>query len=195
MPPKDSSPSTANAILLRRITIFIFLPAFPLLLAHGVAGHRPFPALGLLPLAGSAVLGGFVLYRDRVTVSGSAIQQLSTSGVFFADVLLTALYLAILIASWVTLTTNSWRYDSSLVILGTYGTVGLLANFVIHLYFVGLQGLRMLVSRPCNCAHCQSVSKRGPFMRMVSEYTLLSEEDVEEESYTDVEAGNERISM
>lgn len=128
MPPKDSSASTTNTILLRRITIFIFLPAFPLLLAHGVAGNRPFPALGLLPLAGSAVLGGLVLYRDRVTVSGSAIQQLSASNVFFADVLLTALYLAILIASWVTLTTNSWRYDSSLVILGTYGTVGLLAN-------------------------------------------------------------------
>lgn len=32
-------------------------------------------------------------------------------------------------------------------------------------------------------------------MRMVSEYSPLSEEDVEEESYTDVEAGNERISM
>ncbi|KAL1619435.1 hypothetical protein SLS54_006714 [Diplodia seriata] len=194
MPPKGSSPSVLSASLLRRITIFTFLPAFPLLLAHGIASHKAFPALGLLPLAGSVVLGCFTLYRDRIAVSGSSIQQLSASNIFFADVLLAITLLSILVASWVTLTKESWRYDDgSLVILGTYGTVFMLVNFIIHLYFAGLQFLHKMATRSCSCAHCQSVTKSSPLMRIVSEYTLLNEEDPEEEeeeSYTDVEAGN-----
>ncbi|KKY17253.1 hypothetical protein UCDDS831_g06421 [Diplodia seriata] len=178
MPPKGSSPSVLSASLLRRITIFTFLPAFPLLLAHGIASHKAFPALGLLPLAGSVVLGCFTLYRDRIAVSGSSIQQLSASNIFFADVLLAITLLSILVASWVTLTKESWRYDDgSLVILGTYGTVFMLVNFIIHLYFAGLQFLHKMATRSCS----------------LSEYTLLNEEDPEEEeeeSYTDVEAGN-----
>ncbi|OJD39882.1 nucleosome binding protein [Diplodia corticola] len=198
MPPKDpSSPSKPGAVPLRRVTIFTFPPAFLLLLVHGIASNRPFPALGLLPLAGSAILGCLILYHDRVVGSGSSIQRPTTSNIFFADVLLAIMLLAILIASWVTLTKNLWRYDNgSLIILGTYCTVFLLVNFIIHAYFAGLQFLHMMTARSCNCAHCQSVTKSGPLMRMVSEYSPLNGDDLDEEdSYTDVEAGNRTTSL
>ncbi|KAL1650365.1 hypothetical protein SLS58_001182 [Diplodia intermedia] len=192
MAPKGSSPSVSSASLLRRITIFTFIPAFPLLLSHGIVSHKPFPALGLLPLAGSVVLGCFILYRDRIAVSGSSTQKLS---VFFADVLLAIMLLAFLIVTWVTLTLKDWGCERSQIILATYGTVFMVVNCVIHLYFAGLHLLHKMATRSCNCAHCQSVTKSGRLMRMVSEYTLLSEDDPEEEEdlYTDVEAGKDQI--
>lgn len=125
--PSTNKSSTNPATLLRHVTIYSFLLAFPLLLAHGIASGRAVPALGLLPLAGSALLAALILYRDRVTTIGSPIQSLSVSNIFFADFLLAALLLGILIGSWVDLTKEYWR-ETSLIILGTYGTVFMIAN-------------------------------------------------------------------
>lgn len=125
--PTTTSPPTSTMALLRRITIFTFLPAFPLLLAHGIASGKAFPALGLLPLAGSAILAALLVYRDRVAAIGSPIQSLSPSNIFFADLLTGILLLAFLIGSWISLTNTRW-YETPLIILGTYGTVFLMIN-------------------------------------------------------------------
>ncbi|KAL1632840.1 hypothetical protein SLS56_003330 [Neofusicoccum ribis] len=172
------SPATANssssrggketAAFLRRITMANFVPAFPLLLAHGLAANEALPAVGLVPLAGSVLLGGFVLYRDRVAAIGSPIRSLSPSNVFFADVLLSLVYIGLLIGSWVTLGEESWG-RRSLIILGTYGTVFMMVNFV---------------------------ARRGRSMGMPSEYAPLSEDDAEEEdAYADVESGNGTVAL
>ncbi|GME25618.1 putative nucleosome binding protein [Neofusicoccum parvum] len=199
------SPATANssssrggketAAFLRRIAMANFVPAFPLLLAHGLAANEALPAVGLVPLAGSVLLGGFVLYRDRVAAIGSPIRSLSPSNVFFADVLLSLVYIGLLIGSWVTLGEESWG-RRSLIILGTYGTVFMMVNFGIHVYFVGLQVLRMVRASSCDCAHCQSVARRGRSTGMPSEYAPLSEDDAEEEdAYADVESGNGTVAL
>ncbi|KAK4191328.1 hypothetical protein QBC35DRAFT_487937 [Podospora australis] len=46
---------------LRTITILNFIPAFPLCIAHGALSHKPFPAVGLIPLFFSAVLGVLII--------------------------------------------------------------------------------------------------------------------------------------
>ena len=53
----------ADTRSLRITTAATFLPAFPLLLAHGVVSSSPAPAVGLVPLAVSASTSIFLLSR------------------------------------------------------------------------------------------------------------------------------------
>ncbi|KAK4169031.1 hypothetical protein QBC43DRAFT_308550 [Cladorrhinum sp. PSN259] len=55
----------SEARLLRGITVLTFLPAFPLLIAHGVLSQTLVPAIGLAPLLVSAVVGLFLISRYR----------------------------------------------------------------------------------------------------------------------------------
>ncbi|KAK3984761.1 hypothetical protein QBC44DRAFT_276709 [Cladorrhinum sp. PSN332] len=55
----------SQARLLRGITILTFLPAFPLLIAHGVLSKSLVPAIGLVPLFISAVVGLFLISKYR----------------------------------------------------------------------------------------------------------------------------------
>ena len=48
---------------LRVVAVASFVPAFPLLLAHGIVSHSPVPATGLVPLAFSAGFSLFILRR------------------------------------------------------------------------------------------------------------------------------------
>ncbi|KAI1088638.1 hypothetical protein F5B19DRAFT_413048 [Rostrohypoxylon terebratum] len=57
---------------LRITTVATFLPAFPLLLAHGVVSNSPAPAVGLVPLAVSASTGIFLLSRQSARKQQSA---------------------------------------------------------------------------------------------------------------------------
>ncbi|KAK0721805.1 hypothetical protein B0T26DRAFT_700332 [Lasiosphaeria miniovina] len=50
---------------LRMLCIVTFLPAFPLCLAHGIASEGIAPAIGILPMAFSAALSCFLLWRMR----------------------------------------------------------------------------------------------------------------------------------
>ncbi|KAI1207036.1 uncharacterized protein F4807DRAFT_436749 [Annulohypoxylon truncatum] len=54
----------ADTRSLRITTAATFLPAFPLLLAHGVVSNSPAPAVGLVPLAVSASTSIFLLSRS-----------------------------------------------------------------------------------------------------------------------------------
>ncbi|GKT61679.1 nucleosome binding protein [Colletotrichum tofieldiae] len=170
--------SPSSIVTLRRLEIFAFPPAFILLIAHGVASERAFPALGLLPLAASAVLAAFILNRDAVAAIGSPIQSLSESNIFWADCLLAVFHLAFLIPSWALLT-QPWH--EPLIVLGTYCTVFMMFDL-----------------RSCTCPHCRTVAKTGFFSSTVSEYTPLSDDDGETEPEIvarDIEEGSGNVRL
>jgi hypothetical protein len=112
-------------VFLRRITIYSFPPAFIMLLIHGIGTGVPFPALGLLPLAASALLGAIILYRERILGLGSPIQSLSEPNIFYSDVTIAVFMIAMLIPTWILLD-NPW--DRGMIVLGTYGSVFMMVN-------------------------------------------------------------------
>lgn len=130
MPTYPHDSGVSSTVFLRRVTILSFPPAFLILLIHGVGSSWAFPALGILPLAVSALFGGLLLHRDRVAALGSPIQALTPENVFYADSALAVWYLAFLIPTWVCLH-RPWQ--SEMVILGTYGSVFLMINLSVSL--------------------------------------------------------------
>lgn len=125
MPTYSHDSGVSSTVFLRRVTILLFPPAFLILLIHGVSSSWAFPALGILPLAVSAVLGALLLHRDRVAALGSPVQALTPENIFYADTILVIWYLAFLIPTWVFLGRPS---DEEIIILGTYGSVFLMVN-------------------------------------------------------------------
>lgn len=130
MPTYPNDNTMSSTVFLRRITILSFLPAFLILLIHGVSSSWAFPALGILPLAVSAVLGALLLHRDRVAALGSPVQALSPENILYADSALAVWYFAFLIPTWVFL---GRPWDRGLIILGTYGSVFLMVNLFVSL--------------------------------------------------------------
>ncbi|KAL0930403.1 uncharacterized protein CTRU02_214478 [Colletotrichum truncatum] len=180
------SPSTN--IVLRKISIISFVPAFIILFIHGIISSCPFPALGILPLSASAVLGLFIVRRDFIAALGSPIQALSPSNIFFADLFLGVFHFIFLLISWVVIR-EPW--DRGQIVLGTYGTVPLMVNTGIHFYVLIPQIAHMFSRRTCDCPHCQSVNKPAFFSSSTSEYTPLNEDDTEPEDIgRDLEAGH-----
>lgn len=94
-------------------------------IVHGIATTWAFPALGIVPLAGSAIMGLLLLYRDSVAALGSPVQALSSANVFFADSTLAAFLLMFLIPTWVFL---DKPYERGMVVLGTYCSVFMMIN-------------------------------------------------------------------
>ncbi|KAI1852682.1 hypothetical protein JX266_002223 [Neoarthrinium moseri] len=132
---------------LRIIAAASFLPAFPLLLAHGVVSHSPVPATGLVPLAFSAGTSLFLVLRQNTKHSGGSnhvdeetAQDEHTDSspdadlhpflVFGVDVVLSAALLIVLVFSWL----QSTHFNEQLATLAAYATIPLLVNFFIHLY-------------------------------------------------------------
>lgn len=130
MPTYPNDNSMSSTVFLRRVTILSFAPAFFILLIHGISSGWAFPALGILPLAVSAVLGAMLLHRDRVAALGSPVQALSPENIFYADTALAVWYIAFLIPTWVFLG-RPWHRDT--IILGTYGSVFLMVNLCVPL--------------------------------------------------------------
>lgn len=113
------------SLLIRKATVFTFPPAFIICLVHGLVSQIPVPALGLIPMFFSALLGAFLMYRDQITFGGSPI-TLTKANVLFADLTLGVSLLVILILSWIFVPVH--RYHGGEVMLGTYATVPLMAN-------------------------------------------------------------------
>ncbi|KAF9872280.1 hypothetical protein CkaCkLH20_10107 [Colletotrichum karsti] len=181
-----ASPTTN--VVLRKITIISFPPAFIILLIHGIISNCAFPALGILPIVSSAILGLFIIRRDVVAALGSPIQALSPSNIFFADLFLAGFHFIFLLISWAMIR-DPW--DRGQVVLGTYGTVPMMVNTGIHLYILIPQIGHLFVNRTCDCPHCQTVTKTSYFSSGVSEYTPLSDGDTEPEVVErDLEAGH-----
>lgn len=130
MPTYPNDTNMSSTVFLRRITILSFVPAFIILLIHGISSSWAFPALGILPLAVSALLGALLLHRDRVAALGSPIQGLSSGNIFYADLALAIWYFAFLIPTWMFL---GRPWDGGLIILGTYGSVFLMVNLLVSL--------------------------------------------------------------
>lgn len=132
MPSLPYSDAMSSTIFLRRISIFTFLPASILLVLHGVLSNYAFPALGMLPQAGSALLGSLLLYRDQVMALGSPIRAVSSANIFFADFTLAVIYLSMLIPTFILL--DQPRHDD-MIILGTYGSVFMIINLYVFILF------------------------------------------------------------
>lgn len=128
MPTYPHDSGISSTVFLRRVTILSLPPAFIILLIHGVGSSWAFPALGILPLAVSAMFGALLLHRDRVAALGSPIQALTPENIFYADSSLAIWYLAFLIPTWAVLH-RPWQHE--MVILGTYGSVFLMINLSV----------------------------------------------------------------
>lgn len=135
MPTYPNDNAMSSTVFLRRVTILSFVPAFIILLIHGIASSWAFPALGILPLAVSTVLGALLLHRDRVAALGSPIQALSPGNILYADAALAVWYFLFLIPTWVFLPRPS---DEGLIILGTYGSVFLIVNMSVSPIYLRL---------------------------------------------------------
>ncbi|KAK6078070.1 hypothetical protein SCUP234_06444 [Seiridium cupressi] len=131
---------------LRIVAVASFLPAFPLLLAHGIVSHSAVPATGLVPLAFSASVSLFILLRRKKQSSSESEEaepqqeaeaEESSDGatqpvfVFAADVVLATALLIVLVFFWL----KSAQFNGQQATLATYATLPLLLNFFIHLYF------------------------------------------------------------
>lgn len=110
----------SSTVILRKITIYCFPPALIMLLIHGIGSSFAFPALGLLPLACSTLLGLLLLHRDQVAAFGSPFQILSPSNILFADSAITVFLLGCLIPTWIFLDKPE---HEGMIILGTYCSV------------------------------------------------------------------------
>ncbi|KAK2039604.1 hypothetical protein LZ31DRAFT_558627 [Colletotrichum somersetense] len=170
-----TSPSTTAA--LRRLQIFAFPPALILFIAHGISSGRPFPALGLIPLAASAILA-IMLHKGNVVALGSTqVHALSDTAIFRSDFLIAVFHLAFLAPSWRSLTRV---YDEPVIVLGTYCTTFMMFDLGVHLLIILPRALQFLVNRSCNCPHCphyRNTHQTSHFSSAVSEYTPLGGDD------------------
>ncbi|KAK2012889.1 hypothetical protein LZ32DRAFT_647633 [Colletotrichum eremochloae] len=174
-----ASPSTVAA--LRRLELFAFPPALVLFIAHGIASERLFPALGLVPLAASAILAIVVHKRDAIATYSTRVHTLSDITIFWSDFLLAVFHLAFLAPSWRSL---NHVYYKPAIILGTYCTTFMMFDLGVHLFIVLPGALRFFVNRSCNCPrcpHCQDTPKTDYVSSAVSEYAPLSGDDGESE--------------
>ncbi|UNI13358.1 hypothetical protein JDV02_000108 [Purpureocillium takamizusanense] len=149
-PPNSTKPdSYIVARLLRYLSTATLPIGVALLVAHGVKTAHVVPALGLLPLTGSALLAIVSLRRQKTMAVWSPVHRIAAQTILIADFILGLLYLAVLIPSWITLSQRHWRdpTNNSLVILGTYGTVLLLLNLVVHTFFTFAFFLHHMVIR------------------------------------------------
>lgn len=128
MPPSNRLDGANSTVLLRKITIFTFPPACIMLILHGVLSQFAFPALCVIPHAASAVLGLFLLYRDRVASVGSPVQALSAKSIFFADTIIAGTFFVFLILTFVFI---AKPYDRGLVVLGTYSSLFMMVNLYV----------------------------------------------------------------
>lgn len=124
---------------LRIVAVTSFIPAFPLLLAHGIISSSPVPATGLVPLAFSAGASLFILLRPKKPTSSdrdeeappqdAEAQESSNDAahpivLFVVDLILAAALLTVLVFSWL----KSAQFNGQQATLAAYGTIPLLLN-------------------------------------------------------------------
>ncbi|EME40448.1 hypothetical protein DOTSEDRAFT_46827 [Dothistroma septosporum NZE10] len=115
--PSDRDQDRDRDRLLRQITIYTLLPSVPFLLAHGIMTHILCPVLGIIPMTISAVSGIWHVWGGTPSRAVSG----------FVDVFVAGFLLGILFPGWIFMVGNGAAVE---VILGTYGTVGMIGNFL-----------------------------------------------------------------
>ncbi|KAF2095903.1 hypothetical protein NA57DRAFT_78678 [Rhizodiscina lignyota] len=160
---------------LRKTTVFTFPPALILCVVHGIVAECAVPALGLIPLFASAVLGAFLMYRDKIAFSGSPI-SLTRAHVCLSDFGLGVALIAILIPSWI-FVPQCWQHRGD-IMLGTYATVPLMINFAIHVYFFAANGLCFLsIHEGCpNCRQSLHDQEFNPALSDMEPYRDLEDQ-------------------
>ncbi|KAH8197849.1 hypothetical protein TruAng_007996 [Truncatella angustata] len=166
----------AKTKALRVIAVASFVPAFPLLLAHGIVSHSPVPATGLVPLAFSAGASLFILVRQNKPVhdaseeaaQGEADSETPPDGsshsivTFAVDLIAAAALLIVLVFSWL----ESARFNGQQATLAAYATIPLLVNLFLHLYLavrsfssgLALHDLTQYLAwqvLPADCPNCE----------------------------------------
>ncbi|KAJ9639357.1 hypothetical protein H2199_006390 [Coniosporium tulheliwenetii] len=143
-------------IILRKTAIVDFAIGFILLIIHGPAADQGFPAIGLIPLAGSALLSYLLLCKDKhvghiiqINIEGS----LKSRYITITDAVTAFTLLLVLICSWAALG-RRWQ-DSGLIILGTYGTVLIMISCGIHFYFFLSPIIETYQKGLRYCQHCR----------------------------------------
>lgn len=129
MPSHAHSDNMSCTVFFRKITIFSFIPAFILLVVHGSLSSYAFPALGLIPLAGSAALGTQLIYRDQVAAMGSPVRAFSSTNIFYADFILAVGFLTMLVPTFLLLAKPE---HDDMIVLGTYGSVFMIINLYVY---------------------------------------------------------------
>ncbi|OCK89452.1 uncharacterized protein K441DRAFT_667557 [Cenococcum geophilum 1.58] len=135
---------------LRTLTIVSFAPGATLALIHSIVTHCAFPAVGIIPLFCSAILGLALLHPSTISYGGSAI-SFSHTNVLTLDFSIAVLNLIFLIYAWVNVPKHQ---DGGQVMLGTYSTVPQMLNLGIHVYFV-LRDVERVVRHTRDCAECR----------------------------------------
>ncbi|KAF1815763.1 hypothetical protein P152DRAFT_455479 [Eremomyces bilateralis CBS 781.70] len=106
---------------LRLLTALTFIPAFPLCLAHGINSGRAVPAVGLVPLAGSAVFAIFLIQWKKQREDATPVHP---AILYVVDSVLATGLMIVLVYTWVDLT---WVTRSQ-TMLAAYATFPLLVN-------------------------------------------------------------------
>ena len=139
---------------LRTLTIVSFAPGVTLTLIYSIVTHSAFPAISVIPLFGSAILGLALLHPNTISYGGSAI-SFSPINVLTLDFSIAVLNLIFLIYAWITVPGRR----GGQVMLGTYSTVPQMLNFGIHVYFV-LRDVERMVRHTWDCAECRHGTHR-----------------------------------
>ena len=114
---------TSTAHTLRALSLFSFLPAFPILLLAGIGLRQVNPAIGLVPLFFSALYSAILLSNEK-KCGCQAGGLTGTPFHFVLDFVIGVGLLVCLILAWVLM----GYYRDRGVILGTYGTNFLIGN-------------------------------------------------------------------
>lgn len=102
---------------LRIITMLTWIPAFALSLPYGIDTGTVVPALGIMPMSFSALMG-------MVHLTGWARSRV---GNLLMEIFCSCFLLGVLIAFWVVLSHKMWKRPS-LLMLGSYATVPMMVN-------------------------------------------------------------------
>lgn len=123
------------SIVLRKLSIFIFVVSFVPFIVQGAISEEVFPALGLLGLAGSALLAVIDLRSRRVRLPETTPRRRSCRKyvTLLADLGLLTFHLSFIIVSIIILSQGGcgWRGyggGTGAVVMGTYNTLALWTN-------------------------------------------------------------------
>lgn len=140
----SSSNSSSNTIMapkapvpdfpLRLLTLLLFIPAFPFLLAHGIVAEYVLPALGLIPMSLSAV-SGIAHLTGRVSKN--------SGWGCVADFWIAGFLIAILIPSWITMA-EGYHYTRRDGLVAAYGTVPMMVALYVVLPLMRLSASSLL---------------------------------------------------